>query len=189
MLTVSTHLALSLVPAKRDTVEMASLAQVSIWTLIEMIRLIPTKWFTMDHYWHIDHILWPSSEDNETQLVDKKKCAIADFLLSTNQLYYIIIISTMSNIQPRMPLRDYWVDLLLVTRFVMLKHSNEWIFYSFRYWWMSAGVSLWPECWMYQLRWVLHLHLQWGVYGRWNDLHRSVLPCWITHVTYVLTLY
>ena len=35
-----------------------------------------TKWFTMDRYWCFDHIPWPSSEYNKTNLMDKKESAI-----------------------------------------------------------------------------------------------------------------
>ena len=30
--------------------------------IVLMIRLIPTKWFTINHYWRFDHMPWPSSE-------------------------------------------------------------------------------------------------------------------------------
>ena len=39
---------------------------------------------------------------------------------------------------------------------------------------MCGAVALWWECCVYQLNWVLHLCLQWGIQGKWPDLHRSV---------------
>ena len=65
-----------------------------------MLRSIPTKWFTINHYWRFDHMLWPSSEYiKQTETREQREiCTLSSSSLYTDwlrgsQMTSLIIVS------------------------------------------------------------------------------------------------